>query len=114
MQNHGFLQSVNGIVSLAQLYDIPLLMLISDRGHLGERDPWRTRGGKATRPVLDALGIVWDELASPDEVERKVGKAMALAQSSLSPVALLLGRDLMWEEPVPEPREAPLSLEEAG
>src|SRR5512138_1586389 len=32
MQNHGFLQSVNGIVSLAQLYRIPLLMLISHRG----------------------------------------------------------------------------------
>src|SRR6267378_4047182 len=34
MQNHGFLQSVNGIVSGALLYRIPLLMLISDRGHL--------------------------------------------------------------------------------
>jgi hypothetical protein len=28
-----------------------------------------------------------------------VAKAMTLAQSSLSPVALLLNRDLMWEEP---------------
>src|SRR5580765_4860311 len=28
MQNHGFLASVNGIVSCAQLYRIPLLMLI--------------------------------------------------------------------------------------
>src|SRR5919112_3162465 len=51
MQNHGLLQSVNGIVSLAQLYKIPLLMLISDRGHLGEADPWQTQGGRATRPV---------------------------------------------------------------
>ena len=49
MQNHGLLQSVNGIVSLAQLYKIPLLMLISDRGHLGEPDPWQTEGGKTTR-----------------------------------------------------------------
>jgi sulfopyruvate decarboxylase subunit alpha len=98
MQNHGFLQSVNGIVSLALLYDIPLLMLISDRGHMGERDPWQTQGGKATRPVLDALGIQWDALSDRSDVERQVGKAMDLAQSSLSPVALLLTRDLMWEE----------------
>src|SRR5919108_642131 len=34
MQNHGFLQSVNGIVSGAMLYKMPLLLLISDRGHL--------------------------------------------------------------------------------
>ena len=98
MQNHGFFQSVNGIVSLALLYKIPLLMLISDRGHLGERDSWQTEGGKHTRRVLDALGIVRDDLSSAEHVERKIVDAMTLAQSSLSPVALLLARGLMWEE----------------
>src|SRR5438874_6755564 len=57
MQNHGFLASVNGIVSLAQLYRIPLLMFISYRGHFGERDPWQTQGGHVTEPVLRALRI---------------------------------------------------------
>ena len=36
MQNHGFLAAINPIVSLALLYKIPLLMLISYRGHMGE------------------------------------------------------------------------------
>lgn len=99
MQNHGFLQSINGIVGVSLLYKIPLLMLITDRGTFGEKDPWQTEGGKHTRPVLDALNIVRDDLKTPDEVEPKIAKAMALAQSSLSPVALLLNRDLMWEEP---------------
>lgn len=98
MQNHGLLQAVNGIVSLAQLYRIPLLMLISDRGYLGERDPWQTQGGKATRPVLDALGIVRAELFRPEDAAATVGQAMTLAQASLSPVAVLLTRDLMWED----------------
>ena len=57
MQNHGFLASVNGIVSCAQLYRIPLLMLISHRGEFGERDPWQTEGGGVTEHVLDALRI---------------------------------------------------------
>src|SRR3954447_19289857 len=39
MQNHGFLQSINGIVSLAFLYRIPLLLLITYRGEFGEPDP---------------------------------------------------------------------------
>jgi sulfopyruvate decarboxylase subunit alpha len=99
MQNHGFLASINGIVSGAMLYKIPLLMLISDRGHLGERDPWQTEGGKFTRGVLDALTIVRDDLVEPDDVGDKVMRAMTLAQSSQSPVALLLSRQLMWEEP---------------
>jgi sulfopyruvate decarboxylase subunit alpha len=101
MQNHGFFAAVNGIVSGAMLYKIPLLMVVSDRGHLGERDPWQTEGGKFTRRVLDALGIVWDELRSPGEVERKVHKAHTLAYASSSPVALLLNRDLMWGDPSP-------------
>ena len=99
MQNHGFFAAINGIVSGALLYKIPLLMLISDRGHLGERDPWQTEGGKFTRRVLEALNIVHDDLTDPNEVATKVRKAETLAYASLSPVALLLGRDLMWEEP---------------
>src|ERR671931_2141900 len=62
MQNHGFLQAINGIVSGAMLYKVPLLLLISDRGYLGERDPWQTEGGKFTRRVLDSLTIVHDDL----------------------------------------------------
>ena len=46
MQNHGFLAAINGIVSGAQLYRVPPLMLISDRGTFGERDPWQTEGGR--------------------------------------------------------------------
>src|SRR5918995_550519 len=82
---------------LVLLYKIPLLMLISDRGHLGEPDPWQTEGGRATRPILDALGIVTDELRDPAFVQLQVGRGMTLAQASLAPVALLLTRDLMWE-----------------
>jgi sulfopyruvate decarboxylase subunit alpha len=98
MQNHGFLASVNGIVSCAQLYRIPLMMLISARGTFGERDPWQTEGGGVTEHVLEALRIPFDRLESQDEVARKVSKAQTLAYSASRPVALLLGRDLMWEE----------------
>jgi len=98
MQNHGFLQAVNGIVSFAHLYKIPLLMLISYRGTLGERDPWQTQGGSATEPVLRALGIPYGFLDAPPTVAKRIRQAQTLAKSSLQPVALLLMRDLMWEE----------------
>ncbi len=98
MQNHGFLASVNGIVSFAQLYRIPLLMLITYRGHFGERDPWQTQGGAATEPLLRALGIRYQFLDDPANVETGIASAQTLAYSSLHPVALLLTRSLMWEE----------------
>ncbi len=99
MQNHGFLASVNGIVSGAQLYRIPLLMLISHRGTFGERDPWQTEGGAVTEDVLEALRIPYLLLDDPAHVERRIAQAQTLAVSSNKPVALLLCRDLMWEEP---------------
>lgn len=98
MQNHGFLAAINGIVSLALLYKIPLLMLISHRGDLGERDPWQCQGGMATIPVLRALNLPHYTLDDPGQVERRILAADCLAQSSLTPVALLLSRDLMWED----------------
>ena len=99
MQNHGFLAAVNGIVSCAQLYRIPLLMLISFRGEFGERDPWQTEGGGVTEDVLRALNIAFEYLDHPSHVERRIAKAQTLAAASNKPVALLLCRDLMWEEP---------------
>ncbi len=99
MQNHGFLAAVNGIVSCAQLYRIPLLMLISHRGTFGERDPWQTEGGGVTEDVLKALRIPYLLLDDPTHVARRINQAQTLAHSSNRPVAVLLCRDLMWEEP---------------
>jgi sulfopyruvate decarboxylase subunit alpha len=99
MQNHGFLASINGIVSFAQLYRIPLLMLISYRGHFGERDPWQIQGGSVTEPLLRALGIPYGFLEDPAKVEKQIAEAQTLAHASLHPVALLFTRQLMWEEP---------------
>jgi len=98
MQNHGFLASINGIVSFAHLYKIPLLMLISYRGSFGERDPWQTQGGNVTEPVLRALGIPYFFHDHVDTVKKRIRHAQTLAESSLQPVAVLLMRDLMWEE----------------
>ncbi|MEZ4457596.1 MAG: thiamine pyrophosphate-binding protein [Gemmatimonadales bacterium] len=98
MQNHGFLAAVNGIVSCGQLYRLPLLMLISQRGDMGERDPWQTEGGLVTEPLLRALQIPFARLERLDHVAHRIRQAQTLAYSASRPVALLLERDLMWED----------------
>jgi sulfopyruvate decarboxylase subunit alpha len=95
MQNHGFLASINGIVSLALLYRIPLLMLVAHRGHIGEPYPWHTQGGILTEPVLRGLGLPFEYARDPHKVAKQIREAQTFALSSLSPVALLLTRDLM-------------------
>ena len=98
MQNHGFLAAINPIVSLAQLYRIPLLMLISYRGHMGEKDPWQTQGGMVTEPLLRALNIPIWHLNDAATIQRRLKDAQTLAHASLHPVAVLLSREIMWEE----------------
>ena len=95
MQNHGLLASINGLVSLAMLYRVPLVMLVALRGHWGEPYPWHTQGGIVTEPVLRALGLPFDHARDPAQVGRQIREAVTFAGSSLSPVALLLTRELM-------------------
>ncbi|MBT6274840.1 MAG: sulfopyruvate decarboxylase [Chromatiales bacterium] len=97
MQNHGFFGAINGIVSLAQLYHIPLCMLIAYRGHWGEPHPWHTRGGTVTEDVLRALSIPFEHARDAGRVGQQIREAWTFSQSSLAPVALLLTRDLMEE-----------------
>lgn len=95
LQNHGFLAAINGIVSLSMLYRVPLCMLIAHRGHMGEPYPWHTQGGIVTEPVLRALSIPFDYARDPSKVANQIKQAHTYSLSSLSPVALLLSRDLM-------------------
>ena len=52
-----------------------------------------------TVPLLDALRIPYDRLDDPVTAPATIRNAQVLAESALRPVALLLTRDLMWEEP---------------
>jgi len=98
MQNHGFLAAINPIVSLALLYKIPLLMLISYRGTFGEKDPWQTQGGLATESILRALNIPTWLLTDTTDIHRRIKDAQTLAHAALHPVAVLLTREIMWED----------------
>ncbi len=95
MQNHGFLAAMNGLISLAMLYRVPLVMLIALRGHWGEPYPWHTQGGIHTEPVLRSLGLPFEYARDPAKVGQQIKEAVTFANSSLSPVALLLTRELM-------------------
>ena len=74
-------------------------MLISDRGDFGERDPWQTEGGGVTEVgAARAAHSSHAARRSGDRSRAASRKAQTLAYSSNKPVALLLTRDLMWEE----------------
>ena len=93
MQNGGFFNSNNAIVSTLLQYQIPLLMLIYYAGDIGDRTFSTT--GSTTEPVLHALGIRFYVLRDPDQAKEILKRAQVLAEDSKRPVALLLTKEAL-------------------
>ena len=75
MQGAGLGNCVNALASLAIPYQIPFLMLISQRGELGEFNACHVVMGKALRGILEALGIQHHTVNRDDELETVLGGA---------------------------------------
>jgi sulfopyruvate decarboxylase alpha subunit len=90
MQTSGFATLANALASLAVPYQIPVLMIISERGTLGEYNIGQAMVCHTMRPVLDALGIETHTLTRLDEVEFTFDRAIEQAFATQAPVAFIL------------------------
>jgi sulfopyruvate decarboxylase subunit alpha len=97
MQNGGFFNSNNAIVSTLLQYQIPLLLLIYYAGDIGDRTFSTT--GSMTEPLLRALGIRSYILRDSDQVKEAIKRAQILAEDSKRPVALLLTKEVLGRRP---------------
>jgi sulfopyruvate decarboxylase subunit alpha len=97
MQNTGIGNSVNSIVSLLQLYQMPVVFLISYRGTPGE--PVGAQGGMAsiTEEILDTLRIPMLHCNLEQDLE-KISTFTNHAKIIEGPVAILCDFNLMKED----------------
>jgi sulfopyruvate decarboxylase subunit alpha len=93
MQNGGFFNSNNAIVSTLLQYQIPLLMLIYYAGDIGDRTFSTT--GSMTEPVLQALGIRYYIMRHNGDAPELIRRAQILTEDSKRPVALLLTKEVL-------------------
>jgi sulfopyruvate decarboxylase subunit alpha len=91
MQNGGFFNSHNAIVTTLLQHEIPLLLLIYYAGDLGDRT--FSTSGSMTEPLLRALGIRYYVMRDAGEAPELIKRAQVLAQDSRRPVALLLTKE---------------------
>ncbi|MGH7043260.1 MAG: thiamine pyrophosphate-binding protein, partial [Acetobacteraceae bacterium] len=68
MQTSGFATLPNVIASLAVPFQVPVLMMVSERGTLGEFNQGQALVAKTMRPVLDALAMEHHTMTRLDEV----------------------------------------------
>src|SRR5262249_60982753 len=90
MQTSGFATLANALASLPVPYQIPTLMLVSERGTLGEFNIGQQMVARTMRPVLDTLLIESPTLTRVEDVEFVMDRAMTQAWATLSPCCFIL------------------------
>jgi phosphonopyruvate decarboxylase len=94
MQNSGLGVSMNALVSLHQIYDIPALLVISWRGEGGPGGndaPEHIIMGDVMRPLLDLLRIPF-VVFEPSTLAADLGQLTRTMHETRKPVALVVGK----------------------
>ncbi|HEX3505343.1 MAG TPA: decarboxylase [Xanthobacteraceae bacterium] len=90
MQTSGFALIANALASLTVPYQIPTVLVISERGTLGEFNIGQALVARTMRPVLDTLGISYHTLADEATMPFIVDSSIKQAFATQAPVAFIL------------------------
>jgi sulfopyruvate decarboxylase alpha subunit len=90
MQTSGFATLANVLASLAIPYQIPLIMIVSERGTLGEFNYGQSLVCRTMRPVLDSLAMEHHTITRLDELEFIADRSIKQAVTTQAPVTLIL------------------------
>jgi sulfopyruvate decarboxylase subunit alpha len=97
VQNAGLLSMGAGMVSLAQRYQFPLLMLVSYRGTIEDPIFYHAPKGRVTEPVLNGIGLAHARADRHRPIGPQVERAATYAEEASCPFALLLSQeDVQW------------------
>jgi sulfopyruvate decarboxylase TPP-binding subunit len=98
MQSSGVGNCIN-MLSLIKGARFPFLTLVSMRGDFGEGNPWQFAMGQATRPTLEAMGVICLRVEHADDVIPTASAAITMAFKSGQAVAVLLSQRLIGAKP---------------
>jgi sulfopyruvate decarboxylase alpha subunit len=90
MQTSGFGTLPNALASLLVPYQIPAVLIVSERGVLGEFNVGQVLVSRTMRPTLDAIAMTHHTLADENAMPFMVDRAIKQAVATQSPVALIL------------------------
>jgi len=90
MQTSGFATLANTLASLPVVFQIPVVLIVSERGTLGEFNLGQAAVARTMRPLLDVLGMEHHTLSRLDEVEFIVDRTLRQAFATRAPACLIL------------------------
>jgi sulfopyruvate decarboxylase alpha subunit len=90
MQTSGFATLPNVLASLPCAFQIPVMMMISERGTLGEFNVGQAAVCRTMRPILQSLAMEHHTVSRLDECEFIVDRTIRQAVMTQAPAALIL------------------------
>ena len=90
MQNSGLGNSINALKSLTELYEMPLLMIMSHRGTEGESICGQVPMGESTPLILEAIDFQFFKPGTPEGAYEDILNAWDLSVEEGKPVSVLL------------------------
>jgi sulfopyruvate decarboxylase subunit alpha len=96
MENSGLRVAAESIARLSIGAGVPVFLLMSYRGDIGETEHWAINHGRTMEPLLKALRIPYTIIRGPEELRKGITRAARLAFVSLYPTAAVIGGDLVW------------------
>ena len=95
MENSGIRAAAEPLARLGLGAGIPVIMLMSYRGELGENNWWAVPHGITMEPVLDALRTPYRIVREEDQIERAITDSYAWSYASYHHSAVVLGGELV-------------------
>lgn len=98
MENSGLRVAAEYIARISLGCGVPVLLLLSYRGDLGDTEHWAIPHAIVAEPLLDALRIPHQVVRQRERLRAAIKRAQRLAEAQLQPVALLISGDCIWED----------------
>lgn len=90
MQTSGFATLANVLASLPCAFQIPVLLMVSERGTMGEFNQGQAAVWRTMRPTLEALAMEHHVITRQDECEFIMDRTIRQAHLTQLPAALIL------------------------
>ena len=98
MENSGLRVAAEYIARISLGCGVPVLLLASYRGDLGDTEHWAIPHGIVAEPLLHALRIPYQVVREKEKLRPAIKRAQRLAEAQLQPVAVLISGDCIWED----------------
>lgn len=89
MENSGLRQACEPIARFSLCHQMPMVMIMSFRGELGEYNWWGHNHAQTMEPILNALRIPFRFVRHLEEIKPAIKRALIHTDSSQWPVALV-------------------------